>query len=85
MPGADRPTRSLPGLVAAGGRGIFNRLELVVRPNMESYTVRLPAFRHHGWASSPRRRPFYAVASAIMAHSNCKTIEVTRSALRGRS
>lgn len=54
MLGAGRPPRALPALVAAAGRGIFSRLELVVRPNIESYTVRLPEFRSHGWASSPR-------------------------------
>jgi hypothetical protein len=74
MPGADRPTRSLPGLVAVAGRGIFSRLDLGVRPNIESYTVRLPVFRHHGWASSPGCQRFYAAASATMDHSNCETI-----------
>jgi hypothetical protein len=48
----DRLPRPLPALVITAGRGIFRRLELVVRPNIESFTVRLPKFSHWLGASS---------------------------------
>jgi hypothetical protein len=73
--GVDRLPRPLLAVVITAGRGIFRRLELVVRPNIESFTVRLPKFRHWlGVVAMAGGLFFYAAASATMAHSNCGTI-----------